>query len=168
MKVLRTCASAIGIALLSAHAFAARTPAQECAIEKRMLDVESVRNSGGNWKAVKVAGGQPIAAGANEMQVLALAFTSGCFVEPDIAAARRMLEVWANNHHDIGKRAAASHCTLATWYRYGIGGNKDEAAAVRWEKRFEVESHGHTCNPHWLKPPGDPTDPWNLRRQGSR
>jgi len=163
MGLLRICVPAMFIALLSVNAFASRTLAQECAVEKRVLDVESLRNCNGDWKMVKVATGQPIAPGADEMQVLAFAYTSGCFVKSDVTVARRILETWANNHHDIGKRAAASHCTLADWYRYGIGGEKDEATAAQWERRFEVETHGHTCELYRRKPPVDMTDPWNFR-----
>jgi hypothetical protein len=127
---------------------------------KERLDPNTIENSNGNWEMVKSANGTQITPGSDEMQILFKAYTSGCYVKKNTVIARNLLEQWANAHHDGGKKAAMSHCTLAQWYRFGVGGPKDEATAARWEDQFMVESGGHNCGSYSPKPLIDPADPW--------
>ena len=158
-------ANAVGkLQILATRASYAANPylTATCVRIKEQLDPNTIGPSNGNWDGVKRVNGTPISQGSDEMQVLWRAYTRGCYVKKSAATARTILEQWANAHHDVGKRAAFTHCTLAQWYRFGIGGPKDEATADRWEQRFIAETGGHNCSIHFEKPLIDPTDPWRV------
>ena len=115
----------------------------------------------GDLNGVKIANGRQLTPDSDEMHVYAMAYARGCYVQKNTVIARKLLEQWANAHHDEGKKAAASHCTLAEWYRFGIGGPKNEATAIRWEERFVLETGGgYSCSIYARKPLIDPADPW--------
>ncbi|MBN9462465.1 MAG: sel1 repeat family protein [Burkholderiales bacterium] len=130
---------------------------------KRLLDPGTIEKSNERWESVKTPAGAQIDPAGYEMQFLAMAYARGCYVKKNTAVARRVLEKWANSHHEGGKKAIASYCTLAEWYRFGIGGPKDEATAIRWEGRLTSElSGGHPCSDFAHKPLIDPADPWRV------
>jgi hypothetical protein len=148
--------------ILAARASYAANPylTGACDRIKERLDPSTIESSGGKWEGVKDVKGNQIKPGSDEMQVLAQAHMKGCYVKRNAAIARTLLEQWGDAHHDTGKKAVASHCTLAQWYRFGVGGPKDEATAIRWEDRYTTETGGYIC-PNQL-PLIDPTDPWRL------
>jgi hypothetical protein len=148
--------------ILAARASYAANPYLTGACEriKERLDPSTIGSSGGKWEGVKNVEGNQIKPDSDDMQVLVQAYTKGCYIKRNAAIARSLLEQWGNAHHDTGKKAVASHCKLAQWYRFGVGGPKDEATAIRWEDRYTTESGGYIC-PNQL-PFIDPTDPWRL------
>ena len=158
-------ANAVGkLQILATRASYAANPylTTTCTRIKEQLDPNTIGPSNGTWDGVKRVNGTPIFLGSDEMQVLWRAYTSGCYVKKSAAIARTILEQWANAHHDVGKKAAFTHCTLARWHRFGIGGPKDEPTADRWEQRFSAETGGHNCSIYFEKPLIDPTDPWRV------
>lgn len=130
-----------------------------CFRYEQFYDPESVRQSNGDWRKVKIVGGQELTADIGMLSMLPSAYASGCFGKRDTAAARRTLEAYANAHGDKGKIAAGTHCQLARWYRYGIGGERDEARAGEWEARFRRDT-GATGGCSDDLTIIDPDDPW--------
>lgn len=132
-----------------------------CDSIKERLDPQSIKNANGNWSLVADSAGVPIEAASDAMPILAKAYIRGCYVSQSTRIARGIIEQWASAHHDSGKKAAYSHCMLAQWYRYGIGGKPDSAKANYWEKRLGVDSAGEaSCRYYFQKPVIDPSDPW--------
>lgn len=154
-----------GLAKRAYYAVYSKLP-NGCELIGQWYDVDSIRSSNGDWKKVKRQDGRSISPngmiegiGVNVMQPLSTAYIQGCFSEKDPVAAKRAMEDWANTHGDKGNMAAMTHCTLAMWARYGIGGDRNESAAQEWEARFVRETglaEGCTSN----LPPIDPGDPW--------
>ncbi|MDH5233138.1 MAG: hypothetical protein OEY38_24050 [Gammaproteobacteria bacterium] len=142
--------------------------AGNCDRFRQWYDEESIRNSNGDWTKVKYPDGRSIdpqdiidEVGDSVMQPLTLAYLHGCFGEKDVVAARQVLESWANTHGDRGPIAHLTHCTLANWARYGVGGEKDESTALKWEARFVHETKfAKGCMNHL--PPIDPSNPWRV------
>ena len=124
----------------------------------QQLDMPSLRRSRGDWTRVKRKGGVAIAPGEPAMNALHYAYTWGCAGKRDLAAARRTLEVYAENHHDGGKIAIATHCSIARWYRYGIGGPVSFGKLRDWGERAK-EAAPQGCP---IVPPIDPADPWRV------
>lgn len=133
-----------------------------CSRIKEQLDPSTIEGSKGNWDGVKRVNGTPLSPDSDEMLALWRAYARGCYVKKSSVTARTILDQWANAHHDVGKTAAFTHCTLAQWYRFGIGGPKDDAAADRWEQRYLAGTGGHSCSIYYEKPLIDPTNPWRV------
>lgn len=150
----------LGAQLRDRFAYVVNPPTTEtCFRYEPLYDPESVRQSHGDWRKVRIVGGQALTADISKLSVLPSAYASGCFGKRDTAAARRTLEVYANSHGDKGKIAARTHCQLARWYRYGIGGERDEARAREWEARFRRDT-GATGGCSDDLTIIDPDDPW--------
>lgn len=149
------------VKLLKARLSLLRDPqaSGRCRREQQSFDIRTLRASDGNWEAVRKPSGEALRPDSYEVYELAMAFTSGCHVSKDAALARRILEQWAMQHGDRGKMAEASHCTLASWHRFGIGGPRNPDQAAQWEAHFADATGGHQCHPRL---PIDPTDPWKV------
>jgi len=142
-----------------------------CKQIEEWYDVESIRDSQGDWKQVKHPDGSAIdvhdwidEVDVSIMQPLYVAYLHGCFGEKNVPAAKRVLEIWANAHGDRGRIAHTTHCTLAEWEKYGIGGEKNGAAAQAWERRFlqETGAQDGCFAAESESIPVDPSDPWRI------
>lgn len=120
------------------------------------LDPASLKSSEGDWSRVRTSSGQRIEGTSWSVGSVALAYEYGCFVKKDFSVARRVLTKWANAHQDRAKMAMFTHCKLALWSRYGIGGYRDEAEAKRWEERAFQETTAACPTPSIV----DPRNPW--------
>lgn len=125
--------------------------------ERLKIDLPSLASSGGDPARVRMASGNAPDVRTWDYSAIAGAYRRGCGVPRDIVAARHTLQLWAEGHHDKGKMAMASHCTLVRWERYGVGGRRDEKAAKAWEARVAQEV-GQPCRPD---DPEDLIDPRN-------
>lgn len=149
------------LGLLATRAYYAENPylTGVCDDVREQLDTNTIEKSAGNWERVRRADGTKIMPGSDEMRTLIKAYSRGCYVKKNAGIARNLLEKWAGANHDGGKKGAQSHCELAQWYRFGIGGPKNEATAARWENHYMVDSGGHSCG-SYSPLPIDPTAPW--------
>lgn len=124
----------------------------------QQLDLASLRRSRGDWTRARRKGGAAIAPGEPAMNTLHYAYTWGCAGKRDLPAARRTLEAYAEHHREGGKVALASHCAIARWYRYGIGGPVSFGKLRDWGERAKAAAP-QGCP---KVPPIDPADPWRV------
>jgi hypothetical protein len=129
-----------------------------CGDALKQLDIASLQRSRGDWTRVRRRGGAAIAPGEPVMSALQFAYTWGCAGKRDLPAARRTLEAYAENHHQGGQVAVTTHCTVARWYRYAIGGPLTYGKLRDWGERAK-EAAPKGCP---VVPPIDPADPWRV------
>lgn len=100
------------------------------------LDPVSLVASGGDWRKMRTKELAPVSLKTWMFKDVVYAYSRGCFVPKDFAIVRALYEQWAEGHGDEGgKLALQVNCRLATLYRYGVGGRRDEAKAAYWEEK---------------------------------
>lgn len=120
------------------------------------LDAASLSASGGDWRKIRTKAMDPVSLKTLRFQSVVFAYSRGCYVPKDFAIVRALYEQWAEGHGDEGgKLALQVNCRLATLYRYGVGGRRDEAKAVYWEERT-LRGTGVPCKSPDLVDPRDP------------
>lgn len=132
--------------------------------ERMKVDLASLAASGGDPTRVRMANGRAPDIQSLDYYSIEGAYLRGCAGKQDLRAAKRTLQLWAKVHHDNFKMVLASHCTLARWERYGVGGRRDEKAAKAWEARAlrDAEVPCQADRPEDLIDPRDPMSDLHL------
>jgi hypothetical protein len=131
-----------------------------CRTVEKLIDMASLKASQGNLDRILDINGKPVADEAWQAFSAVNAFAYGCGVPQDTMRARQVLEqasVAMGKNKNKGKVEHGAWCQLASWYRHGIGGPKDQKLAEAWEKRVKDEVMATGC---YVSTPIDPMDPW--------
>ncbi|TVO77851.1 hypothetical protein [Sedimenticola selenatireducens] len=107
------------------------------------LDLDTAKNSLGDWKIVKDKYGRSIKPSSNHHWNLFRYYSSGCTGKKDFAIARKVLFDISDLSLDVSNsksqselRAEIRHCEAELWARHGIGGPTSEVKAQEFSRRF--------------------------------
>jgi hypothetical protein len=151
-----------GFKLLAARLQTSSDTTNYCKGIRSLFDGSSLRLKWTEWEKIQLVDGSLAMQSQKAMDDLIIGYSRGCFSpNRDSQTARRLLEAWANKHGDKGKLAGATHCKLAFWYQFGIGGGKDLKKSAEWLDRANTQA-GVTCGPwdRYDDAAVEPTDPW--------
>jgi len=112
--------------------------------ERTKIDLRSLAASGGNPRRVRMVDGRSADIQTWDYYTIFSAYSRGCGGRQDMQAAKRTLQLWADAFPENPKMVLASHCTLAIWERYGVGGRREESAAQEWRARA-LRVTGQAC-----------------------
>ena len=110
------------------------------------LDLDTARQSNGDWSIVKDKQGSPIKPSSHLHYVLFRYYLAGCNGEKDFAIARKILFDISDLAPDVNStlsselRSTIRHCHAEIWARYGIGGPTNEGRAREFSRRFTKEA----------------------------
>ncbi len=134
-----------------------------CEQTRAMFSSTSLAEGRSNWKAIRLADGTNALANENAMRKMVDGFTFGCFTaKRDAKTARQVLAAWAAQHGEEGRLAADTHCKLASWYQYGIGGSKDLQLSAAWDAKAKSQGGIANCKDRTGPIYADPSDPWKV------
>lgn len=146
------------IELLNVRMARLADPVKSGFCERMKIDLPSLAASSGVPAQVRMADGRPSDIHSYDYYSIFEAYSRGCGGKQDLRAAKRTLQLWAETPHDNFKMVLASHCTLARWERFGVGGRRNETAAKEWESRA-LRDAGQACRADGPEDLIDPRDP---------
>lgn len=151
-----------GLMLLAARLQTTSDTTNYCVGIRPLFNESSLRLKWTEWEKIQLVDGSLAMQSPKAMDDLIKGYSRGCFSpNRDSQTARRLLEAWANKHGDKGKLAGQTHCKLAFWYQFGIGGGKDLKKSAEWIDRASTQA-GVNCGPwdRYGDAAVEPTDPW--------
>lgn len=108
------------------------------------LDIKTVDASRGDWRVVRTESGAPIRAGSMAHVAMLNYLRAGCGPQKDFARLRTMMdeitsvERGPEDDDRIEFMRGQLLCNLARWARNGIGGERSEDAARRYEQMYRM------------------------------
>lgn len=111
-----------------------------------LLDLDTARQSNGDWSVVKNKLGKPIKPSSYLHRMLFDYYLAGCNGKKDFAIARKILfdisdlsaNIDSTSRNDL--RSTIRHCQAEIWAKFGIGGPISEVKAREFSRRFTKEA----------------------------